>query len=158
MKGWMAMAGVAVASVGLTAAVMAGGMHHAGMHHGTMHAQMGGGEGLDWFVMGALDDLDVTAAQRAQVLAVKDRMAAGFTRTHDGHAAMHAALFREWQTDKMDTAQLNQLVDAKVEELRGTLHQVVDGVAEIHDTLTPEQRRRLTEHVQEMHGEMHGHP
>ena len=76
MKGWMAMAGVAVASVGLTAAVMAGGMHHAGMHHGTMHAQKGGGEALDWFVKGALDDLDVTEAQRAKVLAVKDRMAA----------------------------------------------------------------------------------
>jgi hypothetical protein len=52
----------------------------------------------------------------------------------------------------MDAAQLHQLVDARLPELRAALHQMVDGVAEIHDTLTPEQRRRLVEKVQEMHG------
>src|SRR5262245_22682741 len=150
MKGWIAMAGVAVASIALTAAVMAGGMHHGGMMHA--HAHAGGEEGLDWFVSGALDDLDVSEAQRTKVLAVTDRLAAGFHQLHGEHAAVHAAFLREWGKDAMDTAQLHGLVDAKIEELRGSLHQVVDGVAEIHDTLTPEQRRKLTARVEEMHG------
>ncbi|HEX5042988.1 MAG TPA: Spy/CpxP family protein refolding chaperone [Candidatus Polarisedimenticolaceae bacterium] len=142
MKGWIALAGVAVASVALTAAVMAGGMHHGGR-----------GEGIDGFVTGALDDLGATDAQRTRVLAVKDRLAAGFAHLHGEHAAVHAAFLREWGKDTMDTAQLHGLVDAKIEELRGSMHQVVDGVAEIHDTLTPEQRRKLTARVQEMHGQ-----
>jgi Spy/CpxP family protein refolding chaperone len=144
MKSWIALAGVAVASVALTAAVMAA--------HGGMHPHAGGAEGIDWFINGALDDLQATEAQRTKVLAVKDRLTAGFEKLHGEHAAVHAAFLQEWGKDKMDTTQLNQLVDAKVEELRGTLHQVVDGVAEIHDTLTPEQRNRLTAKVQEMHG------
>ena len=147
MKGWIAIAGVAVASIALTAAVTAG-----GMHHGQGHPHAGPGEGIDWFVNGALDDLDATEAQRTRVLAVKDRLSAGFKSLHGEHAAVHAAFLREWQKDAMDTAQLHGLVDAKVEELRGSLHQVVDGVAEIHDTLTPEQRKKLTARVQEMHG------
>jgi Spy/CpxP family protein refolding chaperone len=148
MKGWIALAGVAVASVGLTAVVMAEGMHHGQ----GLHAHAGGGEGIDWFVKGALDDLDATEAQRTKVLAVKDRLAAGFEKLHGQHAAVHAAFLREWGKDTMDAAQLHGLVDAKIEELRIGLHQVVDGVAEIHDTLTPEQRRKLTARVQEMHG------
>jgi Spy/CpxP family protein refolding chaperone len=149
MKGWIALAGVAVASVALTAAVMAGGMHHGG----TLHPHGGPGEGIDGFVKGALDDLDATDAQRTRVLAVKDRLAARFEHLHGEHAAVHAAFLREWGKDTMDIAQLHGLVDAKIEELRGSMHQVVDGVAEIHDTLTPEQRRKLTARVQEMHGQ-----
>jgi len=147
MKSWLVLAAVVVASVGLTAAVTAGVMHHGGMH-----AHAGGQEGIDWFVNGALDDLQATDAQRTKVLAVKERLSAGFEKLHGEHAAVHAAFLQEWGKDTMDTAQLHRLADAKIEELRGSIHQVVDGVAEIHDTLTPEQRRRLTERVQEMHG------
>ena len=152
MKSLLAMAGVAVASVALTAAGMAGAMHHGKGMHG--HA----GAGIDWFVNTALEDLEATDAQRTKVLAVKDRLAVGFEKLHGEHAAVHAAFLKEWGKDTMDTRSLHGLVDAKVEELRAGMHQVVDGVAEIHDTLTPEQRRRLTEHVQEMHGEKRGHP
>jgi len=141
MKGWMALPAVAIAALALTAGVMAGGMHHEGK-----------GEGIDGFVHHALDDLEATEAQRTRVLAVTDRLTAGFGSLHGVHEAAHAAFLREWGKDAMDVAQLHGLVDAKIEELSGNLHQVVDGVAEIHDTLTPEQRRKLTARVQEMHG------
>jgi Spy/CpxP family protein refolding chaperone len=152
MTKWLPVAVVSVAGLALTAVVAAGGMHHIGMSgHGHGHGQ-GHGEGLDWFVNGALDDLGATEAQRTQVLAVKDRLAAQMQKLHGEHDVVHAAFLREWKADKMDAAQLHQLVDARLPELRATLHQMVDGVAEIHDTLTPEQRRRLVEKVQEMHG------
>ena len=144
MKTWIAIAAV-VAGLTLTA-VVAGGAHHRGMH-----AHAGPGEGLDWFVNGALDDLNATAEQRTKVLAVKDRMAGQLQKLHGEHAVVHAAFLRAWDADKMDSPELHRLVDATVEELRGALHGVVDGVAEIHDTLTPEQRRLLTARVQE-HG------
>ena len=139
--------GLLAAGLALTAVAAGGGMHHFGMH---VHA--GPAEGLDGFVNETLDDLNATEAQRTRILAAKDKLSGQMHRLHGEHAQMHAAFLREWKADKMDTAQLHQLVDAKVEELRGTLQGMVDGVSEIHDTLTPDQRRQVAAKVQEMHG------
>jgi Spy/CpxP family protein refolding chaperone len=147
MKKWIVIAAVLLTAVALTA-VLAGG----GMRHHRMHGHGGSAEGFDEAVKQALDDLDATDAQKARVLAVKDRLVAQTEKLHHEHEAVHAAFMRAWGSDDMDTAQLHALVDAKLEELRGTLHQVVDGVDEIHDTLTPEQRQRLAVRVKEMHG------
>lgn len=146
MTKWMGIAGVAAVALAVTVVVAGGAMHHG------MHGHGGGPEGLDWFVNGALDDLQATDAQRAKVLAVKDRLAGQVHKLHGEHEVVHAAFLREWGEDKMDTAALHALVDSRLEELRGALHQTVDGVAEIHDTLTPDQRQRLVAKVQEMHG------
>lgn len=148
MKQSIVIAGVAIVlGVALTAAVTAGGLHH-GRGHGHGH----GGEGLEWLVNGALDDLEATDAQRTKVLAVKDRLTGQMRALHAEHAGVHAAFLREWGKDAMDSAALHALVDAKLDVLRASMHGVVDGVAEIHDTLTPEQRRQLAAKVQEMHG------
>jgi len=148
MKSSIVLAAVAVASMAVGAAGMAGGMHHAGAMHG--HAAPA--EGMDAFFDQALADLDVSDSQRTKVLEVKERLSADFERLHGAHAAMHAALMRAWEQDHMDAAELHRMADARMEELRGTLQEVVDGVVEIHDTLTPEQRSRLTAKVKEMHG------
>jgi Spy/CpxP family protein refolding chaperone len=145
-KTWIGIAALAAVALAVTVVVAGGAMHH-GRGHGH-----GPGEGLDWFVNGALDDLQATDAQRAKVLAVKDRLAGQVHRMHGEHEVVHAAFLREWKEDKMDVAALHTLVDSRLEELRSALHQTVDGVAEIHDTLTPDQRQRLVAKVQEMHG------
>jgi periplasmic protein CpxP/Spy len=108
---------------------------------------------VSWFVSGTLDDLKATDAQRAKVLAVKDRLLAQAEKLREGHEAAHAELSTQWSSDKVDTAMLHALVDARVDELRGVLHQAVDGLAEVHDTLTPEQRRQLVSMIEELHGE-----
>ncbi len=105
-----------------------------------------------WFVNGALDDLKATDAQRAKVLAVKDRMLAQVEKLHGQHETVHAELLKQWQADSMDQAALKALVDAQVESLRGTLYQAVDGLVEVHDTLTPAQRQQLVALVDEWHG------
>ena len=141
--------GLLAAGLAVTAGT-AGGMHHFAMH---AHAGHGGpAERFDGFINQALDDLNATEAQRTRILAVKEKISGPMHRLHGEHAEMHATFLREWKGDKMDTAQLHQLVDAKVEELRGALHGMVDGVNEIHDTLTPDQRRQVVAKVQEMHG------
>ncbi len=120
-----------------------------------MHGPFGAGRAkmVSWFVSGTLDDLKATDAQRAKVLAVKDRLLAQAEKLHAQHEAAHAELEGSWAADKMDSAALHALVDARVEELRGVLHQAVDGLVEVHDTLTPEQRRQLVSLVEELHGE-----
>jgi Spy/CpxP family protein refolding chaperone len=145
-KTWIAVVAFAAVALAVTVVVAGGALHH-GRGHGHGH-----GEGLDGFVHGALDDLQATEAQRAKVLAVKDRLAGQVQRLHGEHEVVHAAFLREWKEDRMDVAALHALVDSRLEELRSALHQTVDGVAEIHDTLTPDQRQRLVAKVQEMHG------
>lgn len=148
MKRWTLFAAIFAAGAAVSA-VVAGGMQH---HRAHGHGHGGGHEGFDWFLNSTLDDLDATDAQRARVTAVKDRMKTQLHTFHDGHEELHAAFLKEWGAEKMDSTQLHGLVDAKLDELRGAMHGVVDGVVEIHDTLTPDQRRRLVARIQEMHG------
>ena len=153
MTKWLTVAAISVAGLALTAVVAAGGMHHVGLSgHGHGHGE-GHGEGLDWFVNGALDDLDATEAQRTQVLAVKDRLADADAkaprRARRACTPLSCASGRRTRWTRRSS--ISSWTHGSPSCAR-TLHQMVDGVAEIHDTLTPEQRRRLVEKVQEMHG------
>ncbi len=125
---------------------MAGGQR---MLHG-IHG--GHGKAVAWIVNGALDEIKATDAQRAKVLAVKDRMLAQVEKLHASHEATHAEIERQWAADKMDAAALHALVNSRIDELRGVLNQGVDSLIEVHDTLTPEQRTQLADLIEEWHG------
>lgn len=99
----------------------------------------------------ALDDLDATPDQRARILTAKDRMLDAAKQVHGDRKATHDALLAEWQSEKPDAAKLHQLVDARVEEMRKVAHEAVDAGIEVHDTLTPEQRAKVTKKVERWH-------
>lgn len=131
----------------------------AGMHGGTAGHGPHGPQGpmvvphmVEWLVDNVLENLDATESQRAKVLGVKDRVMSEAKVLHDAHDATHAEFKRQWDLDKMDAARLHSLVDARLDEMRRVLHTAVDGIVEVHDTLTPEQRRTLTARVEAMHG------
>ena len=131
----------------------------AGMHGGSGGHGPHGFEGpaviphmLDWLVDNAVDGVQASDAQRSRLLAVKNRVVAQVELLEGQHEATHEEFKRQWALDRMDAVQLNALVDARLEELRRVLHTAVDGIVEVHDTLTPEQRRMLTERVEAMHG------
>ena len=107
---------------------------------------------VEWLVDNALDGVNATEAQRTKVQAVKDRVLAQAATLHEAHDQTHAEFARQWQMDKMDAAQLHALVDARIEDLRRVLHTAVDGVVDVHDTLTPAQRQTLMEKVKVAHG------
>ena len=147
-------AGLALA-VGLAAAAAAHGGSGGHGGHGP-HAAEGAlavPEMVAWLVDQALDGPGVSDEQRGRVLAVKDRVMSQAEALHAEHAATHEEFKRQWDAEKMDAARLHSLVDARMEELRRVLHTAVDGVVEVHDTLTPDQRRALTARLEAMHGE-----
>jgi hypothetical protein len=106
---------------------------------------------LAWVVDTAVDGPGVSDAQRSRLLAVKARVMSQAETLHAEHAATHEEFKRQWEAGTMDTAQLHALVDARVEDLRRVLQSAVDGLAEVHETLTPEQRRATIERLQSMH-------
>lgn len=141
-------------------ALAAGLVTVAGQHVGHEgHGPHGGPDGpmmmpqmVEWLVDNALENVNATDAQRAKVLAVKDRVLSQAQALHGAHDATHAEFKKEWDLDRMDAGRLHSLVDARMDELRKVLHTAVDGIVEVHDTLTPEQRRTLTARVEAMHG------
>ena len=142
-------AGLALAAGVGAIQVYAGHGHGGGPHGGgaLMVPQM-----VEWLANKALDDVNATESQRTRILAVRDRVMSQAKNLHQAHDATHAEFKKQWDQDTMDAAQLHSLVDARIEELRRALHTAVDGVVEVHDTLTPEQRRTLTARVEAMHG------
>jgi Spy/CpxP family protein refolding chaperone len=96
----------------------------------------------------ALDDLDATPAQRAQVNAVKERMLASALAHRETRLETREALLAEWKAEKPDAARLHALVDRRAAELTALAHQAVDAAVEVHDVLTPEQRAKVTRKVE----------
>ncbi len=146
--------GVAVVALAVGLAVAAGAGAHGG--HGGHRPQ--GPEGamlvpqmVEWVVNSALAGQGVSDAQRSRLLAVKERVTSQAEAVHAQHAATHEEFKRQWDADAMDAARLHALVDERVEDMRRALQSAVDGLVEVHDILTPEQRRAVMERLQSMH-------
>ena len=99
----------------------------------------------------ALDDLDATPDQRAQIHAIADRMVAAAKDVHAGHDEVRAAFLAEWKAEKPDRAKLHALVDARADALRKLAHEAVDAGADAHDVLTPAQREKVTKKIERWH-------
>jgi Spy/CpxP family protein refolding chaperone len=99
----------------------------------------------------ALDDLKATPEQRQRISAVKDRMLAGARAMRGDHQATVKEALGLWETSSFDRARALALVDARLDAMRALAHEAVDAAAEVHATLTPEQRtevaRRIHRHV-----------
>jgi Spy/CpxP family protein refolding chaperone len=96
----------------------------------------------------ALDDLDATPDQRTRIHAVKDRMLASVRQARAGHEVDHAALVEAWKSPSPDRARLHALMDERVDAWRAIAHEAVDAAVEVHDTLTPEQREKVTRKIE----------
>jgi len=91
----------------------------------------------------ALDDLKATEAQRARILAIKNRLLPEVGAMAASQKLARQELVAQLSSDRPDPARLHALVDKQIAELRALAHKSVDGVVEAHGTLTPEQRAPL---------------
>jgi protein CpxP len=92
----------------------------------------------------ALDDLDATPAQRTQIHAIKDKLVADVQAHRADRQATHQALLDAWKADAPDKAALHALVDQRAAEMTAMAHEAVDAAVQVHDTLTPDQRAKVT--------------
>jgi Spy/CpxP family protein refolding chaperone len=99
----------------------------------------------------ALDDLDATDAQRAQIHAIAERALAKAATLHQGHEADRAELLAQWNSATPDRAKLHAMVDQRFEAMKAMAHEAVDAGIEVHDVLTPEQRAKVTKKLERMH-------
>jgi protein CpxP len=101
----------------------------------------------------ALDDLQATPEQRQKITAVKDRLLLGARTLRADHRATVKEALGLWEASSFDRARALALVDARIDAMRTLAHEAVDAAAEVHATLTPEQRaqvsKRLRRHLDE---------
>ncbi|HSN90474.1 MAG TPA: Spy/CpxP family protein refolding chaperone [Anaeromyxobacteraceae bacterium] len=101
----------------------------------------------------ALDDLDATPEQRQRIHAAKDRLLSEGARLRGTRGETHREILAQWDSERPDAARLHALVDARIEEVRALAHQGVDAAVEVHATLTPEQRARVSRKLHRHAGE-----
>ena len=101
----------------------------------------------------ALDDLKATPEQRQKITAVKDRLLLDARSLRADHRATVKEALGLWEASSFDRARALALVDARIDAMRTMAHEAVDAAAEVHATLTPEQRaqvsQRLRRHLDE---------
>jgi periplasmic protein CpxP/Spy len=100
-----------------------------------------------------LDDLDATPAQRERIQAVKDRLLANGLAMRGARQAAVQEVLAQWKSDQPDVARLHALVDERVDAFRTFAHEAVDGAVEVHGTLTPEQRAKITKKAERRMGD-----
>ncbi len=95
----------------------------------------------------ALDDLDATPAQRAQVMALKDRVLQQGAALRQGGAETKKALVAQWDSASPDRAAVHALIDARIDAMRAFAHQAADAAVDLHGILTPEQRAKISKKI-----------
>jgi len=94
-----------------------------------------------------LDDLKATDAQRAQVLALKDKLVKDGVALHQGQADAKKALVAQWDSATPDRAAVHALVDARIDAIRAFAHQAADAGLDLHGILTPDQRAQISKKI-----------
>lgn len=89
----------------------------------------------------ALEQANASAEQRAAIHASRDRAFAAIAAQRPDHRAHRDQVLALFEGDRLDAAQL-QALHAQMEQQRQAMRDaVVQAIVEVHDTLTPEQRK-----------------
>ena len=146
MKRMLIVASLGIAAIGLLAAFGFGGPM---MHRAMMDPKKVDGF-VTWRLNDALDDVNATPQQRAQILAIKDRLMPDVKALMEQRKAHHGEVKQLWLSDSLDAKVVHGKIDARAEEMRQLAHKVADGVIEAQKLLTPAQRAQLAERAEKM--------
>jgi Spy/CpxP family protein refolding chaperone len=152
---------VAVALVVLGAGVVAvptamafrsfGGHGGHGFAHSPEQARERAAFGVEW----AFRAVDATEAQRADGKAVVERLVDQLIPLAERHRAHREAVARELVQPQIDRAALEQLREEGMAMADEASRIAVDGVADLAEVLSPEQRAELLELLHRFHGGDH---
>ena len=85
------------------------------------------------------------AKQREQAQSIRKRLVtAGTPLVFEQEKAKQFA-HEQWQSSNPDREQIHRVVDERLDAFRKFAHLAADGIIELHQLLTPEQRQQITE-------------
>ena len=146
-----AILGVLMVLVGAKAYVSAagGGWHHGG--HGSMTSEEIAGR-IEHGVKYALSEVDATTDQKAKVTAILQAAAGDVHALRDQHLAARSEIHEIMSAPTIDRARLESVRAEGLRLADEASRRIVTAVADAAEVLTPEQRTKLIEEMQEQHG------
>lgn len=94
-----------------------------------------------------LDDAKVSDQQRQTIYGARDRVFNAFEGQRGTHKAHLEEALQLFEADRVDGNKLQQLRAQRETETRQLADVVQQALTEVHDTLTPQQRRVVTDHI-----------
>ncbi len=98
-----------------------------------------------------LDTVQATDAQRQQITSIKDKVLADGKALRAAHQGTRQQLLALWKSDQPDAAQVHALVDARTDSMKKFADEVADAMIQVHGILTPEQRAKIADEIQQHH-------
>lgn len=95
-----------------------------------------------------LDDVNATPDQRTHIHALASELVTEVQNLHTDTAATHQAVLQAWKSAAPDRASLHALLDKRIDAFRAVAHKALDDGIDVHNTLTPEQRDRITRKIE----------
>jgi Spy/CpxP family protein refolding chaperone len=105
----------------------------------------------------ALDQAKVSADQRAAIHTARDRVFAAVEQHWQSRGTRVEEVLRLFEADRVDPAQVAALRQAKEEEHRLLADTLEQAIVEVHDILTPVQRKVVADYVRDHHRWRHRH-
>lgn len=94
-----------------------------------------------------LDDAQVSNVQRQTIYGARDRVFAAFENQRGTRRAHLEEALQLFESDRVDTTQLQALRERREAEMQKLADVVTQAITEVHDVLTPQQRRVVTDHI-----------
>lgn len=150
---------VLVAAAGLTA--LAGGAGHGPFAgHGFFNGHSAGHGGMAGHgpfamhcqMMKLIDDLDLTAEQKAHVETIHQTIATQLEARHQHHGEHAQALISRLGQGPLTPEEVRPVIDSHLEQFRATAYSISDELVALVNSLDDTQRATLLAHLQEVHG------
>ncbi|TAL35343.1 MAG: periplasmic heavy metal sensor [Spirochaetes bacterium] len=108
----------------------------------------------DYMAKKIASKLDLNDEQKAKLYAIKDEAVAKFKEERAGHKAMRAEAIALVKKDKVERAEVEKLFSEREEHMKRLRPFIIDKIIEFHAILTPEQRAKAAELMEEFQKKM----
>ncbi len=112
------------------------------------HERHSGGHKTERVLSYAADKLDLNDSQRVQLKETLSSMEQSRQDMHDD-GSLREAVVKELSNERIDTVRLEALVTEHMDRIEETIKGHLSEIAELHASLTPEQRERLVEVIED---------
>ena len=113
-------------------------------------------ERAEWMVNKVTKELDLTDQQQAKLIAVKDAFLAARAQGRAEHDALLDEAVAMVSSNQFDQAKALQLLERHQALQRKAAPPIVERLADLHGSLSPEQRAKAGEQLKHFRERMHG--
>ncbi len=102
-------------------------------------------ERAEWVASKITKNLKLDKSQQELLNNIKDELLSKISKIRSEHESVHEVIVEQIKSDSVDTDQIKSLIKEKREKMDEIIGPVIDGLAELHATFTPEQKAQLIE-------------